>query len=72
MLSNILIIAGILNIFFILLILLSCRCLTNGKLALFLSRYKWFMWLHLKHCQLWWLFFTSVLVHTFIAFYLIN
>lgn len=68
--NKILFIAGFANILFILLILLTCRCLGVSKLSSKLSHYNWYKKLYAKHCYFWWLFFISVIIHTFLAFYL--
>jgi len=63
-------IAGIANIIFIVLIFFSCRCLVGSKIVRQLSKYGWYQKFYSKHCLLWWLFFVSVIIHTFLAFYL--
>ncbi len=67
---QILLIAGITNIIFILLVFLSCRCLSGSKISNWLLKYNWYNKFYTKHCYLWWAFFISVLIHTMLAFYL--
>ncbi len=68
--GKILFIAGITNIFFMLLVFLSCRCMSGSKISSWLFRYSWYKKFYTKHCYLWWAFFISVLIHTILAFYL--
>ncbi|MAF13446.1 MAG: hypothetical protein CMI53_00935 [Parcubacteria group bacterium] len=61
--------AGIANVIFILLVFFSCRCLAGQKITTWLFRYSWFKKVYKYHCYYWWAFFVSVLIHTFLAFY---
>lgn len=61
---------GITNIIFIVLIFLSCRCMSGPKISNWLYKYSWYKKFYTKHCYLWWAFFISVLIHTILAFYL--
>jgi hypothetical protein len=65
---QILFIAGITNIIFLLLVLFSCRCILGrwsklGNNDRYLKFYKY-------HCYYWYGFIISVLIHTILAFYL--
>lgn len=68
--SKVLFFAGITNILFIVLVFLSCRCLSGSKIYNWLYKYNWYKKFYVKHCYVWWAFFISVLIHTFLAFYL--
>lgn len=63
---------GILNIVSIVLIYFSCRCFIQPKIFQKLVSYSWYRWFYKQHCRLWWIFFTSVIVHTIIAFILVG
>jgi len=63
---QILFIAGITNIIFLVMVLLSCRCMVFSKYTQKLLSSK----LNKYHCWYWWGFIASVLVHTVLAFYL--
>ncbi len=62
--------AGITNIVFLLLVLLSCRCMGITPIINRFMGNKNFQRFYSKHCYYWWLFIASVLVHTFMALYL--
>lgn len=61
---------GITNIVSIVLIYFSCRCLVQPKIFQKLLTYNWYRWFYKQHCWLWWIFFVSVILHTFLAFIL--
>jgi len=57
---------GILNMVFLLLIFLTCRCILKGFGGR-LYKYSWYRKLNDYHCLLWWFFFASVLLHSIFA-----
>ena len=65
---QVLLIAGYFNILFLLLVLLTCRCIGFWRLTKGLMRYGWFQKVYRYHCWYWYGFIISVLVHTAIAF----
>ncbi len=65
--SKILLIAGITNVIFVVLVFFSCRCLVGKNIYSRLIKYDWYKKFYTKHCYYWWAFFISVLVHTFLA-----
>lgn len=65
---QVLIIAGYLNILFMILVLLTCRCIGFWRLTKGLMKYRWYQKLYSKHCYFWYGFFISVLIHTLTAF----
>jgi len=64
---QVLFIAGITNIVFLLLVLASCRCMDFSKITRVFTRNQKFFNMH---CYYWYGFIISVLVHTVMAFYL--
>lgn len=72
MLIQVIFITGIINILSIFAIVMSCRCLTGSRIYSALIRYKWYGNFYKNHCYWWWLFFMSVVIHSFSAFYLIG
>ncbi|PIS05468.1 MAG: hypothetical protein COT81_01050 [Candidatus Buchananbacteria bacterium CG10_big_fil_rev_8_21_14_0_10_42_9] len=66
--AKIVFIAGLTNIFFLILIFFSCRCL-SGKLIAPLMAKPWFRKFYQWHCWYWWGFFISVLIHSILALY---
>jgi hypothetical protein len=65
---QVLIISGITNIVFLLLVLFSCRCVAPFKITGKLLKHKGFRRFYDLHCYYWWGFIISVLVHTITAF----
>jgi len=63
-------ITGILNIIFIILIALTCRCIGMNSLTNGLMKKKWFIKLYNVHCFYWYGFFISVIIHSVVGFYL--
>jgi hypothetical protein len=70
LLARIMFITGILNIIFIILIALTCRCIGMNKMTRGLINKKWFLKLYDYHCYYWYLFFISVIIHAVAGFYL--
>ena len=62
-------IAGILNIVFLILVLISCRCIGSWGLGKLFNSNK-FQKFYKYHCWYWYGFIISVLVHTITAFYI--
>jgi hypothetical protein len=58
---------GIVNLVTGLLIFFSCRCLPGSKLGKPLMKYRWYQRLFKLHCYIWWIFWTSVVVHAIFA-----
>ena len=58
-------ILGIINITTGLLVLLSCRCIPriSGRLMQYAAYRRFFQY----HCYIWWVFWTSVIVHASLA-----
>ena len=67
---QIIMISGILNIVFLVLVLVSCRCIGFWRISKGLMKYKWFQKIFKYHCWYWYGFIISVLVHTVSAFIL--
>ena len=61
-------ILGIVNILSILLVFFSCRCLVGVKFVNKLWQYGWSKRFYSMHCYYWWVFITSVFLHTILAF----
>jgi hypothetical protein len=58
---------GILNFVLISLVYLSCRCLPPSKMGNRLMKIGWYKRLFAKHCYLWPVLWTSVVIHAFLA-----
>lgn len=67
---QIIFLAGIANVLFLILIFFSCRCLAGPKITTWLFKYDWFKKVYKYHCYYWWGFLVSILIHTFMAFYI--
>ncbi len=67
---EVLFIAGIANLVFLLLVAFSCRCVGMFSLSSRWFNNKKFMKFYKYHCYYWYGFIISVLVHTVLAFYL--
>jgi hypothetical protein len=64
---RVLFILGIVNLVTGLLIFFSCRCLPGARLGKGLMKYKWYQRFFKLHCYIWWVFWTSVVVHAIFA-----
>ena len=58
---------GMVNLVSGLLIFFSCRCLPGSKLGKRLVKFKWYQRFFKLHCYIWWVFWTSVVVHAVFA-----
>lgn len=58
---------GIVNLVSGLLIFFSCRCLPGSRLGKRLVKFKWYQRFFKLHCYIWWVFWTSVVVHAIFA-----
>lgn len=61
-------ILGISNVVFLLLVLVSCRCMMGVQMFARLMQYSWYKRFYTLHCYYWWAFIISVVLHTFFAF----
>jgi hypothetical protein len=68
--TQVLFIAGITNLIFLVLVALTCRCITGFKFGIKWLQKSKFKKLYDWHCYYWIGFFVSVIIHTFLAFYL--
>ncbi len=62
--------SGIANIIFLVLVLISCRCMGMWKITSKLVNKSLFQKIYKYHCWYWYGFIISVLVHTITAFYI--
>jgi len=58
---------GIINFILISLIFLSCRCLAGSRIGSRLMKIPWYKRFFGKHCYLWPVLWTSVVIHAFLA-----
>ena len=58
---------GMVNLVSGLLIFFSCRCLPGSRLGKRLVKFKWYQRFFKLHCYIWWVFWTSVVVHAVFA-----
>ena len=61
-------IAGVTNLIFLVLVLLTCRCIGMWRLTGRLMKNSSFLKIYNYHCWFWYAFIASVLVHTIVAF----
>ncbi|MBI2662442.1 hypothetical protein HYX11_03205 [Candidatus Woesearchaeota archaeon] len=59
---------GLSNLLFLILVLLSCRCML-GTFVRKLWQYQWYQKFYSKHCYYWWGFTLSVFLHATLALY---
>lgn len=64
---EVLIFAGYTNLLFLILVLLTCRCIGIWRLTRRLMKYRGFRKLYGFHCWFWYGFIISVLVHSLTA-----
>jgi len=64
--DKIVLILGITNIVFGLLVLFSCRCMMGTFIKKFFD-YNWYKKFYKYHCYYWWIFFASVFMHALLA-----
>ncbi len=62
---------GIVNVVSGLLVFLTCRCTPGGRLTMLvtgnLMKYSAYRRFYSIHCYIWWVFWTSVMVHAIFA-----
>lgn len=58
---------GVINIITLLLVFFSCRCLVGSKFIKGMWDHKWYQKYYRSHCYYWWIFMTSVILHTVFA-----
>ena len=58
---------GIINLVAGMLVLSTCRCIPGLKIASNLMKYPAYQRFYKYHCYLWWVFWTSVMVHAIFA-----
>jgi hypothetical protein len=58
---------GIVNLVTGLAIFFSCRCFPGSKIGKRLMKYRWYQRFFKLHCYIWWVFWTSVIVHAILA-----
>ena len=68
---QVLIVSGVTNIIFLILVLLSCRCMVTFKITGKLLKYNKFRKFYDMHCYYWYGFIISVVVHTTAAFMIV-
>jgi hypothetical protein len=64
---RIMFVLGIVNLLTGLAIFFSCRCLPGSRLGKGLMKYKWYQKFFKWHCYIWWIFWTSVVIHAILA-----
>jgi hypothetical protein len=64
---RVLFVLGIVNLVTGLLIFFSCRCLPGSRFGKSLMKNKWYQRFFKLHCYIWWVFWTSVVVHAIFA-----
>ncbi|MFC1846120.1 hypothetical protein ACFLYM_01735 [Chloroflexota bacterium] len=60
-------ILGIINLVSGILILLSCRCMAGARIGESLMKYSAYKGFFKYHCYIWWVFWTSVIIHAIFA-----
>jgi len=65
--ARIIFIFGIINFVTGMLVLLSCRCIAGARITGNLMKYKIYQRFYKYHCYIWWVFWTSVIVHAVFA-----
>ena len=63
---------GITNIIGLLLVLTSCRCMGLSSITNRFFQYTWYQKYYQHHCLYWWIFIISVVLHSFLAFYILG
>jgi hypothetical protein len=64
---RVLFILGIINLITGFLIFFSCRCLPGSRIGKGLMKHPWYQKFFNLHCYIWWVFWTSVVVHAILA-----
>jgi hypothetical protein len=69
--TRVIFVLGIINLVTGLLIFFSCRCLPGSRLGKGWMKHKWYQRFFKMHCFIWWVFWSSVVVHAiFVMVYL--
>jgi len=58
---------GIINLVTGVMVLFSCRCIAGAKITGKLMGYPAYQSFYQYHCYIWWVFWTSVIVHAILA-----
>ena len=61
--ENIILVTGIINLVFVLLLFFTCRFIPRSKLTKSWINQKWFKLLYRYHSYFWWVLIPSVLIH---------
>ena len=61
--ENIILVTGIINLVFVLLLFFTCRFIPRAKLTKSWINQKWFKGLYRYHAYFWWVLVPSVLIH---------
>jgi hypothetical protein len=70
--ARIVFVTALINLVFIALILLSCRCMGMWKLNTGLNKQGWYKKLFKWHCYLWFVFLPSLIIHAILAIRLLG
>jgi len=65
--ARIIFITSMLNIALLILILTTCRCMNTWRLTSWLNKQAWFKKYFRWHCNVWYFFLVSVIVHAVFA-----
>ena len=58
---------GILNLTMAILLFISCRCIPATKMFSHIMEHSWYKSYYKYHCYLWYVFWTSVVIHASLA-----
>ena len=61
--ENIILVTGIINLVFVLLLFFTCRFIPRAKMTKSWINQKWFKRLYRYHTYFWWVLIPSVLIH---------
>ena len=65
--ARLIFILGIINLLTGFLVLLTCRCLPTSRIGSKLMQYTAYNRFYRYHCYIWWIFWTSVIIHAAFA-----
>ena len=65
--ARVIFVLGILNFVLIVLILSSCRCVSGSRIGGRLMKQRFYKRCFAKHCYLWYVLCSSVVIHAFFA-----
>lgn len=65
--ARLIFVLGIINFILIVLIFLSCRCVSVSRIGSKLMAHQQYQRFFRKHCYLWYIFWLSVVIHAFFA-----